>query len=167
MDEIRIKRPRGVKGKKILGRGLGSGHGKTAGRGTKGQGARAGANTRPGFEGGQMPLCRRVARRGFSNIPFKIVYQVVNVSDLNCFADGETVTPETLRAKGLARRRKLPVKILGGGDLARRLVIDGAKASAVARQKIEARGGSVAGAPPAPSEPPEQQTATTTTTEET
>jgi large subunit ribosomal protein L15 len=168
MDEIRIRRPRGVKGKKILGRGLGSGHGKTAGRGTKGQGSRAGGSLRAGFEGGQMPLYRRVARRGFSNLPFKTVYQVVNVSDLNRFADGETVTAEALRARGLARKRKLPVKILGGGELTRRLVIDGPKVSAAARLKIEARGGTIAGAVPAPAGPPEHPTrATAATAEET
>ncbi len=153
MDDFRIKRPRGgVKGKKILGRGLGSGHGKTAGRGTKGQGSRAGGSTRPGFEGGQMPLFRRVARRGFSNMPFKTVYQVVNVSDLNRFADGDTVTAETLREKGLAHKRRMPVKVLGGGELTRTLTVDGPKVSATARKKIEARGGTVTGA--APEEPP-------------
>jgi large subunit ribosomal protein L15 len=145
MDEMQIRRPKGQKTKKILGRGLGSGHGKTAGRGTKGQGSRAGGSTRLGFEGGQMPLFRRIARRGFSNEPFKIVYQVVNVGDLNRFADGETVTAETLRARGLARKRGVPVKVLGDGELARKLVVDVARVSAAARAKITALGGEVRG----------------------
>jgi large subunit ribosomal protein L15 len=145
MDEMNLRRPKGQKTKKILGRGLGSGHGKTAGRGTKGQGSRAGGSLRPGFEGGQMPLYRRIARRGFSNEPFKTVYQVVNVGDLNRFADGDTVTPETLRARGLARKRGVPVKVLGDGELTRKLVVDVAKVSAAARAKITALGGEVRG----------------------
>ncbi len=145
MDQMNLRRPKGQKTKKILGRGLGSGHGKTAGRGTKGAGARSGGSTRLGFEGGQMPLYRRIARRGFSNMPFKTVYQVVNVGDLNRFADGETVTAETLREKGLARKRTMPVKLLGDGDLTRKLVVDVAKVSATARAKIVALGGEVRG----------------------
>jgi large subunit ribosomal protein L15 len=149
MDELNLQRPKGQKSKKILGRGLGSGHGKTAGRGTKGAGSRSGGSTRLGFEGGQMPLYRRIARRGFSNMPFKVVYQVVNVGDLNRFADGDTVTAETLRARGLARKRGVPVKLLGDGDLTRKLVVDVVKVSAVARAKIVALGGEVRG-PAAP-----------------
>jgi large subunit ribosomal protein L15 len=145
MDEMLLRRPKGQKTKKILGRGLGSGHGKTAGRGTKGQGSRSGGSTRVGFEGGQMPLFRRIARRGFSNAPFKTVYQVVNVGDLNRFADGETVTAASLRERGLARKRDVPVKVLGGGELTRRLVVDVAKVSAAARAKIAALGGEVRG----------------------
>jgi large subunit ribosomal protein L15 len=145
MDEMNLRRPKGQKTKKILGRGLGSGHGKTAGRGTKGQGSRAGGSTRLGFEGGQMPLFRRIARRGFSNHPFKTVYQVVNVGDLNRFSDGDTVTAETLRERGLARRRDMPVKVLGDGELTRKLVVDVAKVSAAARAKITALGGEVRG----------------------
>jgi large subunit ribosomal protein L15 len=154
MDEMQLRRPKGQKTKKILGRGLGSGHGKTAGRGTKGQGSRSGGSTRVGFEGGQMPLYRRIARRGFSNHPFKTVYQVVNVGDLNRFADGDTVTAETLREKGLARKRRVPVKVLGDGELARKLVVDVAKVSAAARAKIAALGGEVRGpAAPVPAAP--------------
>ena len=145
MDAMNLRRPKGQKTKKILGRGLGSGHGKTAGRGTKGQGSRSGGSTRVGFEGGQMPLFRRIARRGFSNEPFKTVYQVVNVGDLNRFADGDTVTADALRARGLARRRGVPVKVLGGGELSRKLVVDVAKVSAAARAKIAALGGEVRG----------------------
>jgi large subunit ribosomal protein L15 len=149
MDEMNLRRPKGQKTKKILGRGLGSGHGKTAGKGTKGQKARAGGGVRLGFEGGQMPLFRRIARRGFSNEPFKIVYQVVNVGDLNRFSDGDTVTAESLRERGLARRRGVPVKVLGDGELTRKLVVDVAKVSAAARAKITALGGEVLG-PAAP-----------------
>jgi len=145
MDQMQIRRPKGQKRKKMLGRGLGSGHGKTAGRGTKGQGSRAGGSLRPGFEGGQMPLYRRIAHRGFSNQPFKTVYQVVNVGDLNRFSDGETVTAETLRARGLARKRGVPVKVLGDGELTRKLVVDVAQVSAAARAKITALGGEVRG----------------------
>ena len=153
MDEMNLRRPKGQKTKKILGRGLGSGHGKTAGRGTKGAGSRSGGSTRLGFEGGQMPLFRRIARRGFSNQPFKTVYQVVNVGDLNRFADGETVTAASLRERGLARKRDVPVKVLGDGELTRRLVVDVAKVSAAARAKIAALGGEVRGpAGPAASE---------------
>jgi large subunit ribosomal protein L15 len=91
-----------------------------------------------------MPLFRRIARRGFSNYPFKRVYQVVNVSDLNRFSDGETVNPDTLRARGLARKASLPVKILGTGELARKLVVEGARVSKAARDKIEKMGGRIA-----------------------
>ncbi len=141
-----LKAPKGQRKTKRLGRGVGSGHGKTAGKGTKGQKARAGGGVRLGFEGGQMPLFRRIARRGFSNYPFRVVYQVVNVRDLNRFADGDTVTPESLAAKGLARKRGQPVKILGGGELTRRLQVQGAKVSASAAEKIAKAGGTVVAA---------------------
>jgi large subunit ribosomal protein L15 len=143
MEGFNIRAPKGQKKNKRLGRGVGSGHGKTAGKGTKGQKARAGGGVRLGFEGGQMPLFRRIARRGFSNYPFKKVFQVINVSDLNRFADGETVTPETLAVKGLAKKRGVMVKILGAGELTRRLVVQGAYVSASAREKIAAMGGEV------------------------
>jgi large subunit ribosomal protein L15 len=145
MEAFNIRAPKGQKKKKMLGRGVGSGHGKTAGKGHKGQKARAGGGVRLGFEGGQMPLFRRIARRGFSNIPFKKEFQVVNVSDLNRFADGEAVTPATLAAKGLARKRGVPVKILGMGELAKRLVVEGVTVSASAREKIGKLGGEVRG----------------------
>ena len=146
MEGFNIRAPKGQKKNKRLGRGVGSGHGKTAGKGPKGQKARAGGGVRLGFEGGQMPLFRRIARRGFSNYPFKKIFQVVNVSDLNRFADGDTVTPEPLMAKGLARKKRVTVKILGVGDLARRLVIQGVHVSATAREKITAMGGDVTAA---------------------
>jgi large subunit ribosomal protein L15 len=143
MEGFNIRAPKGQKKNKRLGRGVGSGHGKTAGKGTKGQKARAGGGVRLGFEGGQMPLFRRIARRGFSNYPFKKIFQVINVSDLNRFADGDTVTPESLAAKGLAKKRGVLVKILGAGELTRKLMVQGVQVSASAREKIVAMGGEV------------------------
>ena len=143
MEGFTFRAPKGARKKKMLGRGVGSGHGKTAGKGTKGQKARAGGGVRIGFEGGQMPLFRRIARRGFSNMPFKKEYQVLNVVDLNRFSDGDTVSPESLAAKGLAKRKGVAVKILGAGDLAKKLVVSVHKVSASAREKIIALGGSV------------------------
>jgi large subunit ribosomal protein L15 len=148
MEGFDIRAPKGQKKNKRLGRGVGSGHGKTAGKGHKGQKARAGGGVRLGFEGGQMPLFRRIARRGFSNYPFKKVFQVVNVSDLNRFADGATVTAASLAALGLARKKRVAVKILGAGELTRKLVVDGLVVSSVAREKILAQGGQVRDAAP-------------------
>ena len=143
MEGFDIRAPKGQRKNKRLGRGVGSGHGKTAGKGTKGQKARAGGGVRPGFEGGQMPLFRRIARRGFSNYPFKKEFQVVNVSDLNRFADGDVVSPASLSAHGLARRKGVEVKILASGELTKKLVVEGARVSASARQKIVSAGGEV------------------------
>jgi large subunit ribosomal protein L15 len=151
MEGFNIRAPKGRRKNKRLGRGVGSGHGKTAGKGHKGQKARAGGGVRPGFEGGQMPLYRRIARRGFSNYPFKKEFQVVNVADLNRFADGDVVNPSTLAAHGLARRRNVEVKILASGELTRRLVVEGARVSASAREKIVSAGGEVRD--PAPGTP--------------
>jgi large subunit ribosomal protein L15 len=151
MEGFDIRAPKGQKKNKRLGRGVGSGHGKTAGKGTKGQKARAGGGVRLGFEGGQMPLFRRIARRGFSNYPFKKVFQVVNISDLNRFADGATVTAASLIGLGLARKKRVEVKILGAGELTRKLVIDGLRVSTVAREKILAQGGEVRDIKPAAS----------------
>jgi large subunit ribosomal protein L15 len=148
MEGFDIHAPKGQRKNKRLGRGVGSGHGKTAGKGTKGQKARAGGGVRLGFEGGQMPLFRRIARRGFSNYPFKKEFQVVNVLDLNRFADGETVTPASLAALGLARKKGVPVKILGGGELTKKVVVEGVRVSASAREKIAAAGGEVKESPP-------------------
>jgi large subunit ribosomal protein L15 len=145
MEQFNIRKPRGAtRHKKILGRGPGSGHGSTAGRGDKGQNARAGGGVRPGFEGGQMPLFRRVARRGFSNYPFKKRYAIVRLSALNAFADGDTVNRESLQAKGLLRGQRLPIKILATGELAKKLTVQVDKVSAGATAKIEAAGGRVA-----------------------
>jgi large subunit ribosomal protein L15 len=141
-EEFRLRKPRGLKKKKMLGRGHGTGHGKTAGKGTKGQKSRSGGGVRIGFEGGQMPLFRRIARRGFSNYPFKEIFEVFNVSDLNRFADGDKVTRESLKEKGLLKK-KGPVKILGDGELTRKLSVSVDKVSAKAREKILAAGGEV------------------------
>jgi large subunit ribosomal protein L15 len=143
MQDFMIRKPKGLKKKKMLGRGVGSGHGKTSGKGNKGQKARSGGGVRVGFEGGQMPLFRRIARRGFSNQPFKKVYEVLNVSDLNRFSDGEKVSAETLKSRGLLKKSGLPVKILGDGDLARKLSVSVDKVSKTAREKIVAAGGEV------------------------
>jgi large subunit ribosomal protein L15 len=144
MEGFNIHKPKGqTKKNKRLGRGVGSGHGKTAGKGHKGQKARAGGGVRLGFEGGQMPLFRRIARRGFSNYPFKKIFQVVNVSDLNRFADGDVVSPASLGAHGLARKKGVAVKILSSGELTKKVIVEGARVSASARQKIVAVGGSV------------------------
>ena len=126
---------------KRKGRGPGSGLGKTAGRGQKGQRARKSGNVRPGFEGGQMPLIRRVPKRGFTN-PFRLPAQVVNLRDLARLA-GEEVTPATLVAGGLASRAEDPVKILGTGDVTRAYVVRGCAISASARTKIEQAGGRI------------------------
>lgn len=141
-----LKRPDGAaKQKKRTGRGPGSGNGTTAGRGTKGQNARSGGRVRPGFEGGQMPLYRRVARRGFSNYWFKKEYTVLNLVDLERkFAAGEEVNLATLREQGLIGTHEDLVKILGEGALTKKLVVTGVKVSGSARAKIEAAGGSVA-----------------------
>ncbi len=133
-----------VREKKRVGRGHGSGHGKTSGRGQKGQTARSGwkGGTRPGFEGGQTPLYMRFPKRGFSNAPFKKEYAVINVGDLNeAFEEGTEITPELLRETGLVKR-KLPIKILGDGELTKKFVVKAHKFSASAKEKIEAAGGS-------------------------
>lgn len=132
------------KQKKRIGRGPGSGNGKTAGRGHKGQNARSGGGVRPGFEGGQMPLYRRIARRGFSNYPFKVVYDVVNLKDLErAFADGDVVTPDALKAKRLIRSKSLNIKILGNGELSKKLTVQGLELSSAAKEKIEKAGGTI------------------------
>ncbi|HVS62465.1 MAG TPA: 50S ribosomal protein L15 [Thermoanaerobaculia bacterium] len=125
------------KQRKRVGRGPGSGLGKTAGRGHKGQKSRSGYSSRPGFEGGQMPLVRRVPKRGFNNI-FRTEYAVVNVGDL-ADLEGQVGPAELTRAGKV--RRGMPVKVLGHGDLERALVVQAHKFSATAKQKIEAAGG--------------------------
>ncbi len=123
------------------GRGVGSGNGKTAGKGHKGQNARSGGGVRPGFEGGQFPIYRQLPKRGFNNKRFATVYATVNVSDLNCFADGDTVDIETLLAARIIRKEYDGLKVLGGGELTRKLTVKAAGFSASAKQKIEAAGG--------------------------
>jgi large subunit ribosomal protein L15 len=128
--------------RKRRGRGIGSGHGKTSTRGHKGQWARSGGGVRIGFEGGQMPLQRRLPKRGFTNI-FKKVYSIVNVEDLNVFDDGTVVTPELLLETGIIRKAGEGVKILGDGELEKKLVVKANKVSKQAEAKITAQGGEV------------------------
>ncbi len=136
-----IRRPKGAtKDRKRVGRGPGSGWGKTAARGQKGQKSRS--TVKRGFEGGQMPLQRRVPKVGFHN-PFRKEYAYVNVRDLNRFEDGTEVTPALLLEQGLIKKIKDGVKILGKGELERRLVVVAHKVSRGAREKIEAAGGQV------------------------
>jgi large subunit ribosomal protein L15 len=127
--------------KKRVGRGPGSGIGKTSGKGHKGQKARAGGHVRPGFEGGQMPLIRRVPKRGFTN-PFKVTAQVVNLKALAAFANGE-VTAERLAGAGLVQHADRAIKLLGDGDAPAGLVVKGLAVSAAAKAKIEAAGGRI------------------------
>lgn len=126
--------------KKRVGRGPGSGHGKTAGRGEKGQKSRSGFSRMLGFEGGQMPLHRRLPKRGFTNI-FKKDYAVVNVSDLERFDNGATVDEAALRQAGLVKGQHDGVKVLGDGKLSKKLTVSATKFSASARKQIEAAGG--------------------------
>lgn len=122
------------------GRGAGSGNGKTAGRGHKGQNARSGGGVRPGFEGGQMPLARRLPKRGFNNI-FAVKYAAVNVSELNKFEDGAVVDAQALKAAGILKKTLDGVKILGNGELSKKLTVKAAKFSESAKEKIEQAGG--------------------------
>ena len=127
---------------KRLGRGVGSQLGKTSGKGHKGARARSGGGPRPGFEGGQMPLTRRLPKRGFTNI-FAKEYATVNVSALNCFEDGTVVNAEALINSGLIKKTLDGVKILGGGELTKKLTVSVDKVTASAKEKIEAIGGKV------------------------
>ena len=123
-----------------VGRGMGSGLGKTSGRGEKGQKARSGVSIKATFEGGQLPLYRRLPKRGFSNAPFKIKYAVINVSDLNRFEDGTVVTKELLKESGLVKNQLDGVKVLGNGTLEKKLTIKADKFSRESIEKIEKSG---------------------------
>ena len=125
------------------GRGPGSGNGKTAGKGHKGQNARSGGGVRPGFEGGQIPLYRRLPKRGFTNDMFKKVYAIVNVSALDKFEDGAVVNAEALVAAGLVKKVCDGVKVLGNGEITKKLTVQATIFSASAKEKIEAAGGKV------------------------
>ena len=129
--------------RKLLGRGPGSRHGKTSGRGEKGQKARSGATLHPWFEGGQTPLFKRLPRRGFNNKRFETKYAVVNVFDLNIFKDGEIVTPELLKEAGLVKKELSGIKILGGGTLEKKLTVKANVFTNTAIVKIEELGGTV------------------------
>jgi large subunit ribosomal protein L15 len=128
------------KERKRVGRGMGSGNGKTSGRGHKGQKARSGGGVRPGFEGGQMPLFQRLPKRGFTNIHRK-EYAIVNLEVLNRFEDGTEVTPELLKEAGVVSNMKSGVKVLAKGNLEKKLTVKAHKFSASAKEAIEAAGG--------------------------
>ena len=132
-----------IKTRKIVGRGPGSGLGKTSGKGHKGQNARTGGGVRPGFEGGQTPLFRRLPKRGFSNAMFKIEYAVINLSDLNKFEDGAVITPELLKEMGIIKKQLSGIKVLGNGTLEKKITVKANKFSKSAVEKIEAIGGKV------------------------
>ncbi|ELH8525436.1 50S ribosomal protein L15 [Staphylococcus pseudintermedius] len=123
-----------------VGRGAGTGNGKTSGRGQKGQKARSGGGVRPGFEGGQLPLFRRIPKRGFTNINRK-EYAIVNLDQLNQFEDGTEVTPELLIETGVVKNEKAGIKVLGNGSLEKKLTVKAHKFSASAKAAIEAKGG--------------------------
>ena len=159
MQQHELRPPAGAKRpRKRVGRGNASGHGTYAGRGIKGQQSRSGGGTRPGFEGGQTPLIRRLPRRrGFRN-PFRVAYTPVNLKQLAKFPAGTEVTPESLRESGVVRSLRLPIKILGDGELTAALTLRAHRVSAAARAKIEAAGGTVEELTPRPA-PPEVQEA--------
>ena len=126
--------------KKRVGRGSGSGLGKTSGRGQKGQKARSGGSINPVFEGGQLPLYRRLPKRGFSNYPFKKEYAVINLSDLNVFEDGTVVTPALLKERGIVKKQLSGIKVLGEGQLEKKLTVQAHKFSKSAIDKINESG---------------------------
>lgn len=130
-----------TKSRKRVGRGVGSGLGKTSGKGHKGQNARTGGGVRPGFEGGQTPLFRRLPKKGFSNALFKKEYAVINLSDLNRFESDAVVTPELLKEMGLVKNQLSGVKVLGNGNLEKKLVVKAHKFSDSAKEQIEKLGG--------------------------
>ena len=133
--------PGATKTRKRVGRGVGSGLGKTSGRGQKGQNSRSGGGVRIGFEGGQSPLFRRIPKRGFSNARFKTTYAVINLSDLDKFENGTTVTPELLKEMGLIKQSLDGIKVLGNGTLTKKLNVKAHKFSSVAKEQIEKLGG--------------------------
>ena len=130
-----------TKERKRLGRGVGSGTGKTSGKGHKGQNARSGGGVRPGFEGGQLPLFRRLPKRGFTNAKFKTTYAVLNLSDLNRFEEGSEITPELLKDMGILKNQLDGVKILGNGKLDKKITVKANKFSKTAKEAIETLGG--------------------------
>lgn len=136
--------PNSKKTSKRLGRGMGSGLGKTSGKGTKGQNSRSGGGVRPGFEGGQMPLIRRLPRRGFNNSLFEKQYNIINVSDLNVFKENSIVTIETLKEKNMINKvAPYGLKVLGNGKLEKKLTVKAKKFSQTAIDKINQAGGKI------------------------
>ena len=131
------------KERKRVGRGTGSGLGKTSGKGHNGQNARSGGGVRVGFEGGQLPLFRRLPKRGFSNAKFKIRYAVINLSDLEKFAEGTEVTPTLLKEMGVVKNSLDGIKVLGNGKLTKKLNVKANKFSETAKKEIEALGGTI------------------------
>ena len=142
LDEI-LSAAGKYKGRKRVGRGEGSGHGKTSGRGTKGAGARAGAKAMLGYEGGQNPILARIPKRGFNNANFRTTYQVVNVCDLEAFDADARVDVSAMEGRGLVRPGGGPVKVLGKGELSKKLTVIANAFSASGEQKIAAAGGNV------------------------
>ena len=132
-----------TKTRKRVGRGPGSGLGKTSGKGHKGQNARSGGGVRPGFEGGQLPLFRRLPKRGFTNAMFKTTYAVINLSDLNKFDNGAEVTPEILKNMGIVKNLQDGIKVLGNGTLEKKLTVKANKFSLKAKEAIEKSGGKI------------------------
>ena len=132
-----------TKSRKRVGRGPGSGLGKTSGKGHKGQNARSGGGVRPVFEGGQTPLYRRLPKRGFNNARFETVYAVINVSDLNRFENGTVVSPALLKEVGLVKNQLDGIKVLGNGELTKKLTIQAHKFSKTAIEKIEKSGSKI------------------------
>ena len=130
-----------TKNRKRVGRGIGSGHGKTSGRGQKGQNSRSGGGVRLGFEGGQNPLVFRIAKRGFNNYEFATRYAVINISDLEKFEDGAEITPELLKEMGIVKNLQDGLKVLGNGELTKKLTVNANKFSKIAKDKIENAGG--------------------------
>lgn len=141
LNELKPKKG-SVKKRKRVGRGTGSGHGKTSTRGHKGQGSRRGFDVKPWFEGGQTPLFRRIPKRGFKNI-FKTEYEIVNVKQLNVFEDEEVVDKAKLLKKGLISSEKLSVKLLGDGELKKKITVIVDKCSGTAKEKVEKAGGKI------------------------
>ena len=141
LNELMPSVPR--KARKRVGRGESSGLGKTAGKGSNGQKSRAGGGTKPGFEGGQMPIIRRTPKRGFSNYPFKKEYAIINLDVLNRFEEGTVVTPELLLETGLVSKMLDGLKVLGNGNLEKKISVEAHKVSKSAQKAIEEKGGSV------------------------
>ena len=139
LEELK-KNPGATHSKKRVGRGSGSGLGKTSGKGHKGQNARSGGGVRPLFEGGQLPLYRRLPRRGFSNALFKVRYATINVEDLNVFDNNTLVTPALLKETGLVKKQLNGIKVLGNGKLEKKLTIQAHKFSTSALEKIKESG---------------------------
>ena len=141
LNELKPSVPR--KARKRVGRGESSGLGKTAGKGSNGQRSRAGGGTKPGFEGGQMPIIRRTPKRGFNNYPFKKEYAIINLDVLNRFEEGTVVTPELLLETGLVSKMLDGLKVLGNGNLEKKISVEAHKVSKSAQKAIEEKGGSV------------------------